>query len=173
MVLRQQFRQLDPVLLRQDINAAQQVLSDFAASGSHEATPAEPEVSVFLGSLAMAWRRGPADASQEGQRDLLLETARRSVRAPLAGRRGTAGDTESAVTRRCTGITAWRESARYDSFVAGRPQTSGGPATHYVLLVPAVPHRTVSSGHQGRWRRSCRQQTAPGCPRRLPPAPCE
>jgi hypothetical protein len=46
------------VALLQDIRTAQQVLSDFAASGSHDSAAAKAEVSVFLESLSTAWKDG-------------------------------------------------------------------------------------------------------------------
>ena len=58
--LRQQFRQLDPVVLLQDIRAAQQVLSDLVARGPSEAvaSSATTDVSTFLATLSTAWKAG-------------------------------------------------------------------------------------------------------------------
>jgi hypothetical protein len=58
--LRQQFRQLDPVVLLQDIRAAQQVLSDHVARGSSEAalSSATTDVATFLATLSTAWKAG-------------------------------------------------------------------------------------------------------------------
>jgi hypothetical protein len=58
--LKVQFEGLDPVRLLRDIRAAQQVLSDIAASGPRDqiSTPAPSDVSTFLDSLATAWKHG-------------------------------------------------------------------------------------------------------------------
>ena len=58
--LKEQFGRLDPVLLLRDIRAAQQVLSDIEARGPRDRspTPAATDVSMFLESLATAWKDG-------------------------------------------------------------------------------------------------------------------
>ena len=59
--LREQFDGLDPVLLLRDIRLAQEVLSEMAARGPHDATASTPEapgVSAYLESLAIAWKAG-------------------------------------------------------------------------------------------------------------------
>jgi hypothetical protein len=58
--LKEQFDRLDPVLLLRDIRAAQQVLSDIAASGTRNPSPIPlaTDVSTFLESLATAWKGG-------------------------------------------------------------------------------------------------------------------
>ena len=58
--LREQFRQLDPVMLLHDIRAAQQVLSEFVARGPGEAAPgaAKTDVDTFLATLSTAWQAG-------------------------------------------------------------------------------------------------------------------
>jgi len=63
--LRAQFQKLDPVQLLQEIRAAQQTLSDFAAHGIRtEVAPsvksAKSDVTVFLASLSSAWKDGEA-----------------------------------------------------------------------------------------------------------------
>ena len=59
--LREQFTGLDPVRLLRDIRAAQKMLSEFAARGPKVAeptTPVQPTLSVFIDSLATAWKEG-------------------------------------------------------------------------------------------------------------------
>ena len=69
--LREQFNGLDPVVLLRDIRAAQQVLSDIAARGPRDRSPATAaaDVSTFLESLATAWKDGevrPTHRKQPG-----------------------------------------------------------------------------------------------------------
>ena len=67
--LKAQFDGVDPVQLLQEIRVAQQTLSEFAAHGVRvEAVPAEePDVAVFLTSLASAWKEGEARPTHRKQ----------------------------------------------------------------------------------------------------------
>lgn len=67
--LKVQFNSLDPVRLLQEMRTAQQTLSEFAAHGMRaEAAPAEePDVAVFLTSLASAWKEGEARPTHRKQ----------------------------------------------------------------------------------------------------------
>jgi len=67
--LKAQFDGVDPVQLLQEIRVAQQTLSEFAAHGVRvEAVPAEePDVVVFLTSLASAWKEGEARPTHRKQ----------------------------------------------------------------------------------------------------------
>jgi hypothetical protein len=67
--LKAQFNGLDPVRLLQEMRAAQQTLSDFAAHGVRaEASPAgESDVAVFLASLSSAWKEGEARPTHRKQ----------------------------------------------------------------------------------------------------------
>src|ERR1700712_2003226 len=67
--LKAQFNGLDPVRLLQEMRAAQQTLSDFAAHGVRaEAAPAgESDVAVFLSSLSSAWKEGEARPTHRKQ----------------------------------------------------------------------------------------------------------
>jgi hypothetical protein len=67
--LKAQFKGLDPVRLLQEMRAAQQTLSDFAAHGVRaEAAPAgESDVAVFLASLSSAWKEGEARPTHRKQ----------------------------------------------------------------------------------------------------------
>jgi hypothetical protein len=59
--LREQFSELDPVLLLRDIRAAQQVLSEMASGRSSQTdgvTSTMPDLSAFLHGLATAWKDG-------------------------------------------------------------------------------------------------------------------
>lgn len=67
--LKAQFNSLDPVRLLQEIRAAQQTLSEFAARGVRgEAVSAgESDVAVFLASLSSAWKEGEARPTHRKQ----------------------------------------------------------------------------------------------------------
>jgi hypothetical protein len=59
--LREQFSELDPVLLLRDIRAAQQVLSEMASARPSQTdgmTSTMPDLSAFLHGLATAWKDG-------------------------------------------------------------------------------------------------------------------
>ncbi len=58
--LREQFASLDPVMLLQEIRAAQRVLADFATDHppEREVTQASTDLATFLESLGTAWKEG-------------------------------------------------------------------------------------------------------------------
>ena len=69
--LREQFQELDPVRLLQEIRSAQQALVAFAANGTHEkpSLAAIPDVAAFMSSLSKAWQHGevrPTHRKQPG-----------------------------------------------------------------------------------------------------------
>ena len=69
--LREQFQELDPVRLLQQIRAAQLALASFAANGTHEkpSLTATPDVAAFMSSLSKAWQHGevrPTHRKQPG-----------------------------------------------------------------------------------------------------------
>ncbi len=67
--LKVQFESLDPVRLLQDIRAAQQTLSEFAAHGAPcDAAPIRPaDVDTFIKSLSTAWKDGEARPTHRKQ----------------------------------------------------------------------------------------------------------
>ncbi len=67
--LKVQFESLDPVRLLQDIRAAQQTLSEFAAHGAPcDAAPIGPaDVDTFIKSLSTAWKDGEARPTHRKQ----------------------------------------------------------------------------------------------------------
>jgi hypothetical protein len=67
--LKAQFNSLDPVRLLQEIRAAQQTLSEFAARGVRveAASAGESDVAVFLASLSSAWKEGEARPTHRKQ----------------------------------------------------------------------------------------------------------
>ncbi|MEO6984221.1 MAG: transposase, partial [Paralcaligenes sp.] len=69
VALREQFKQLDPVRLLQDIRSAQGVLASFAVHGDADqaASPATATVATFLQSLATAWESGEVRPTHRGQ----------------------------------------------------------------------------------------------------------
>ncbi|MHB1267859.1 MAG: integrase catalytic domain-containing protein [Acidithiobacillus ferriphilus] len=56
--LREEFARMDPVKLLLGIRTAQKVLADFATDQPQAITPAPPDTTTFLQSLAIAWQDG-------------------------------------------------------------------------------------------------------------------
>jgi hypothetical protein len=70
-MLQEQFTELDPVRLLQEIRAAQNILAGLAQTGTHEHAPPAPvtDVATFLSSLSRAWKDGevrPTHRKQPG-----------------------------------------------------------------------------------------------------------
>jgi hypothetical protein len=108
--LKAQFNSLGPVRLLREMRTAQQKLSEFAAHGrcAENAPAEEPEIAVFLSSLALAWKEGEARPTHQKRSKATHWWRTLWIRSPTCGRSLKGGCSPSLLLEPSNGWTAWR-----------------------------------------------------------------